>query len=81
MPYIQENDRPALNTQLFHADLTPGELTYVIYRLAKSFTRKNNGFFGFALVIGCLMCATFEIYRRVVAPYEDKKIIENGDVE
>ena len=31
--------------------------------------------------IGELEMAKLEIYRRKIAPYEDKKIIENGDVE
>jgi len=25
-------------------------------------------------------CAKMEIYRRLVAPYEDRKIVQNGDV-
>lgn len=36
-------------------------------------------FFGRRLV-GCIGCAKAEFYRRVVAPYEDKNIEENGDV-
>ena len=30
--------------------------------------------------VGMLECAKQEYYRRVAAPYEDKKIKENGDV-
>lgn len=30
--------------------------------------------------IGVLECIKLELYRRVVAPYEDTKIIQNGDV-
>ena len=30
--------------------------------------------------IGALECAKLEIYRRVVAPHEDTKIEQNGDV-
>lgn len=30
--------------------------------------------------IGALEAAKLEFYRRVVAPYEDKKIFDNGDV-
>jgi hypothetical protein len=30
--------------------------------------------------VGMLECAKTEYYRRVAAPYEDKKIKENGDV-
>jgi hypothetical protein len=31
-------------------------------------------------IIGALEGAKMEFYRRVVIPYEDRKIIENGDV-
>jgi hypothetical protein len=31
-------------------------------------------------IIGIFECAKLEFYRRTAAPYEDKKIIENGDV-
>jgi hypothetical protein len=31
-------------------------------------------------VIGAIDCAKLELYRRIAAPYEDKKITENGDV-
>jgi hypothetical protein len=31
-------------------------------------------------IIGLLECAKLEVYRRHVAPYEDIKIKENGDV-
>lgn len=31
-------------------------------------------------IVGMLECAKMEFYRRNTAPYEDKKIVENGDV-
>lgn len=34
-----------------------------------------------ALVSGMLKNVSDEFYRRVAAPYEDKKIKENGDIE
>ena len=30
--------------------------------------------------IGAIECAKLELYRRMLAPYEDRKIAENGDV-
>jgi len=30
--------------------------------------------------IGLLECCKLEMYRRLAAPYEDNKVIENGDV-
>ena len=43
--------------------------------LVKVFDIKNLN-----AIIGALECAKLELYRRVAAPYEDDKIIENGDV-
>jgi hypothetical protein len=31
-------------------------------------------------VIGVLHCLSMEVYRKLAAPYEDKKEIENGGV-
>jgi len=35
---------------------------------------------GRAFAMGVLSAITEEFYRRKVAPYEDEKIVENGDV-
>jgi hypothetical protein len=32
-------------------------------------------------VLGALEGAKLELYRRRIAPYEDTKIVENGDVQ
>ena len=55
-----------------------GILNYVITRLIDilyktSYTDLNAA-------IGMLECAKQELYRRRLAPYEDEKIKENGDV-
>jgi len=44
---------------------------------------KQNGesYGAYKEILGELECAKFEIYRRLVAKYEDEKMIENGDVE
>jgi hypothetical protein len=34
----------------------------------------------YAEAISALECAKLELYRRQLAPYEDKKCAENGDV-
>jgi hypothetical protein len=55
-----------------------GELNYFIFKLAKGYIHNYTTAKEF---IGELECAKQEIYRRIVAPYEDEKIKENGDVE
>lgn len=55
-----------------------GVFTYCIYKLMMDF--HVNKFQEFAVMLGILESVKQEYYRRVVAPYEDIKIQENGDV-
>ena len=82
MPYIKREKR-----LLFDAALSGcmprelGDLTYCIYILCVDFLHRTHGKYAdLASVVGALSCATQELYRRQVAPYEDCKIMENGDV-
>lgn len=79
MPYILFEDRLRLQRTLY--PLNAGEINYLISDMINgmlsntglSYARANE-------IIGALECCKLELYRRVIAPYEDKKIIENGDV-
>lgn len=78
MPYIEQKDR-TVNTALHpqHA----GELNYAITMLVNSYFKRMGGRYQqINDIIGALEGAKMEFYRRVVAPYEDQKILENGDV-
>lgn len=76
MPYID----PARRQQVFLPE-TAGELNYLITdcindllnRDGVSYSVINN-------IIGAIECAKLEFYRRIAVPYEDLKIVENGDV-
>lgn len=58
-----------------------GYLNYKVFRLVKNWLKVNGKtYFHFAAIVGTLICSVFEIYRRLVIPYENEKIIENGDV-
>lgn len=83
MPYIQQNRRTSLDHT--HLDvLTPrtsGELNYVITRVINNYTRKHKTTYASLNdVLGALEGAKLEFARRIVTPYEDNKIKENGDV-
>lgn len=82
MPYITQDRRNELNeVDTGGAMLNPGDLTYKLYVLCRRYTFTNGTkFTTFCVVMGALICTAFEFYRRVVAPHEDRKIIENGDV-
>ena len=80
MPYIDKRRREELSTSL-PTPTTAGELNYLVCKLAIQYldTTKRN-YQSYNDVIGVLECAKQEIYRRLVGPYENKKIEENGDV-
>ena len=80
MPYIEQKRRKELTDSLAEP-ATPGELNYAICMMALKYLDKTKkSYQHYNDVIGVLECAKLEIYRRLVSPYEDRKIAENGDV-
>lgn len=80
MPYIRKEFRQAL-TPVASKPIGPGELNFVLTTVCNQYIK--DGGLSYASVndvIGALECAKLEMYRRQVAPYEDKKKEENGDV-
>ena len=78
MPYITHLDKAALEENPAE---TPGELNYLVTELIKQYVRtKGLNYQTCNDVMGALEGAKAEFYRRVVGPYEDQKIEENGDV-
>lgn len=79
MPYITQAARRAIDAGRLPD--TVGELTYVLTMAALSYRRTHKERFAtYAEVLAALDATAREFYRRKVAPYEDKKIAENGDV-
>lgn len=56
---------------------SPGERTYCLYCLLHGATNYEE----MNARLGCLDAAGKEYYRRVVSPYEDTKIEDNGDID
>ena len=87
MPYIPKDDRKeldeiagALITILRNGNFR-GRLNYFISSVAQGLIEANGVSYSFLNdFIGVLECIKLELYRRVASPYEDKKILENGDV-
>lgn len=80
MPYIPKDRRLDINIGADNPR-TVGELTYVLYKAAVMYLRRSEGKFAtHAEVVAALECAKAEFQRRYLAPYEDQKIAENGDV-
>lgn len=85
MPYIKEEYRQEFSGYLAAIGEmleTPGELNYCFTILMKHYLfRKGKSYLNLNDCIGALEAAKLEFYRRDVAPYEDKKIKENGDIK
>jgi len=67
----------------FHVDQAAdaGELNFVISTLiARWLQHVGLRYENLNAAIGVLECAKLELYRRIAAPYEDKKITANGDL-
>jgi hypothetical protein len=84
MPYIKQEDRPFLDQKLTFNVIgihSAGELNYCVTKLVDHYINAHGGvsYKNINEVIGVLECAKLELYRRIAAPYEDVKIVENGD--
>ena len=80
MPYIKQERRDAILKGERPQDA--GELNFAITALVDRYL-EDKGEIRYAHlndVVGAMDCAKMELYRRVAAPYEDKKMAEAGDV-
>lgn len=82
MPYIPQADRAAVTPEPRSRPAeTPGELNYQLTCLVRDYCiHKGLSYQTINDILGALSGAQAEFYRRVAAPYEDKKIAANGDV-
>lgn len=87
MPYIPEGSREEIDIDIealgdslenFFPDKLDGALNYTIMRLLVRLYEER--YVDMNRALGVLSAVTQEYYRVVVAPYEDKKREENGDV-
>lgn len=82
MPYVDPETRARIDGG--GLPQTSGELNYALTRAVQSYLcRDTNHLYSYEQInaaIGALECCKLELYRRIAAPYEDKKIQRNGDV-
>lgn len=77
MPYIEESRRGGLG----YSPQSPGDINYQFTTIIDAYVSKYGlSYKTINEAVGALECAKLELYRRVAAPYEDKKCKENGDV-
>jgi hypothetical protein len=88
MPYIGREKRPAIDEKIdplidylksLPVESQDGSLNYAITRIIRHVYPQK--YFHFNRALGVLTAVTQELYRRVIGPYEDTKISENGDVK
>lgn len=81
MPYIDDESRRLVDER---GPATVGELTYRLTTECLAwldvFGTQTTDFRRIASVLGALEATKLELYRRRIAPYEDRKAEENGDV-
>jgi len=89
MPYLTDDARAKIDDHingiidvLVNTDVSvPGGLNYAICRVADGVTAaKGESYSIYNTLLGSVEAAKLEIYRRMVAPYEDVKCRANGEV-
>jgi len=82
MPYLKpENREPMDEIVQLMMDLNVsfnGDINYILFKLAKRTVKPSYA--NYKNVCGELECCQLEIYRELVAPYENLKKAENGEV-
>ena len=92
MPYIKEEKREELHPCIDNLIrcLDPEKdliIDNILGNINYTFSRILGGLMGtpsydkIAMITGVLENIKQEFYRRVAEPYEDKKILENGDIK
>ena len=97
MPYINEEERQELDGCIYQmvrciTDTkvglnNPQDFSNFLGRINYCFSRvimgvmKNISYKNIAMITGVLENIKQEFYRRIAEQYEDKKILENGDIK
>lgn len=83
MPYISQAIKDTIEIPYVRDD---GQLTYVIDKMAEELLSQkcdydwdNLSYSMISQIVGDIDCAKFEFQRRILALFEDRKQIENGD--
>jgi len=84
MPYIKLEDRAHYDDEIGNLAATamssPGHINYVISKFLHQCLPSQPKYADLNAMIGVLECAKLELFRKVVAPYEDDRHAENGPV-
>lgn len=82
MPYIKQPRRVEIELAKIPIADNAGELNYAITMLLIGYCDRNGlNYQKINDCMGACQGAALEFYRRVAAPYERTKVVENGDLE
>ncbi len=81
MPYIKQEDRKQLDA-FEKRPSNAGELNYHLHTFIAQYIEDNGECYqSYNDVLGALEGIKLELYRRRVSKYENKKMVENGDID
>lgn len=85
MPYLKKQDKNKFNKIITQVKKQPpqtaGEINYLVTEIIHLYlASKGLNYQHINDIVGALDGAKVEFQRRIVGPYEDLKIQENGDV-
>jgi hypothetical protein len=84
---IKKNAKRYTNVHMIESDLDEQEFTSILGDINYVFSRILGSLMGdpcynkICMITGVLENIKQEFYRRIASPYEDKKILENGDIK
>ena len=92
MPYIKQEERDKIDNKLreflmWLGPMSSGQFVYILYKMMQwqasdaGTTNLPKDWQTGSRVMADLECAKLEFYRRTIGPYEDEKIVENGDCD
>lgn len=81
MPYIKQEDREDIEVSSCRSALNAGELNFIFSDFISDYIScHGESYQTYNDCIGALEACKLELYRRLVAKYEDEAIERNGDV-
>lgn len=88
MPYVKQQQRARLDpyiwqliVELVRMGFASGDVSYALTQVLLSYVKYHGKCYKTLKDVGGILSYTDkEFYRKVVAPYEDKKAKENGEV-
>lgn len=79
MPYIPKSQRKKTESGEY---IDAGSFNYALTQMIDSYISQHQLSYKTCNdIVGAMECCKMELYRRLVVPYEDKKILQNGDVK